>query len=132
HYLYGQSPDLPSFPFCTDEDIFTDPNCVQFDTPSPTPLGAFQIPRYQRLIGLLLHGQVSPAFTRLVLASPGSQLLAYARAGTPDEAITAWIAGLGGIRAPLPAQFAADPVYAAAAGAISASVFRGRHVQPVG
>jgi Met-zincin len=132
HYLYGQSSALPTSPFCNDEDLFTDPNCVQFDPPSPTPLTTFQVPRYRQLLALLFGGSVSPVFTSALLANAGTQLYAYARAGTPAEATVAWQAALDGVRAPLSATQASNPVYAAAADAISAFVYRELYLAPVG
>src|SRR4029077_9494136 len=109
-YLYGQSPDLPTLPFCTDEDTDFDPNCVRFDT-GVTPLTNSQIPRYRQLTGFLFNGQIPPAFTSTVLQTTGPQLLDYARAGTPSEALTAYQAALDGARPPLTAAQVANPVY---------------------
>jgi hypothetical protein len=132
HYLYGQSPDLPTAPFCTDEDLAVDPNCIQADGPSPTPLVDFQIPRYRGVIGQLLGGALPPAFTSFFLSIAGTELYGYARAGTPAEAAAAWQAALDGVRAPLTAAQAGNPIYAAAADALSAFVYRALYVQQAG
>jgi hypothetical protein len=132
HHLYGLSPDLPTLPFCSDESLAFDPNCVTFDPPSPTPLTTFQIPRYRILVGRLLTGVVSPAATRSLLGLSGTQLYAYARAGTASEAAAAWQAALDGVRAPLTAEQLANPVYVAAADAITAFVYRELYLAPIG
>jgi len=131
-YLYGRSTALPTLPFCTDEDSTVDPNCVRFDLASPTPLTAYQIPRYRQVLRLLFTGAVPVQFVSSFLRTYGTPLYAYARAGTPAEAIAAWQAALDGVRAPLTAAQAADPTYAAVADAITAFVYRELYLQPSG
>jgi hypothetical protein len=117
-YLYGQSPTLPTLPFCTDEDTEIDPNCVRFDDPSPTPLIDYQIPQYADFTSALLAGVFPPRLAALIVQFFGAEVLGYARAGTPAEAATAWTAALAGARSPL-----ANPAQAPAADALSAAVF---------
>jgi Met-zincin len=45
-YLYQQSPDLPSQPFCTDDDLGFDPNCMIFDS-GAAPLTDFWAGEYE-------------------------------------------------------------------------------------
>jgi hypothetical protein len=117
-YLYGKSTALPTQPFATDEDTLTDPNAVRFDAPSPTPLVDYQIPQYTSFTSALLAGQFSPQVAPLIVQFFGTEVLAFARAGTAAEAATAWKAALDGARSPL-----ASPAAAAAADALSAAVF---------
>lgn len=117
-YLYGQSPDLPTQPFATDEDTLFDPEAVRFDAPSPAPLTDFQIPQYQDFSAALLAGQFPPVLAAVIVQLFGTEVLGFARAGTASEATAAWSAILAGARSPL-----ADPQSAAAADALSAAVF---------
>ncbi|HRC56361.1 MAG TPA: zinc-dependent metalloprotease [Kofleriaceae bacterium] len=123
-YLYGQTTALPNLPFCTDEQTLTDPNCVRFDDPTPTPLTDYQIPTYSLFSGLMLDGFFSPSVAPLIVQFFGTEVLAYARRGTAAEAAAAWTAMLDGARAPLSAEaLAANPALGAAANALSAAVY---------
>lgn len=95
-YLYGLAPDLPGQPFCTDEDTLFDPNCVRFDSPSPTPLYDYQLPFYTFVGSLFLDGSIPAEFADLYLSFYGLESMGYARAGDPTEAIAAWSALVGG------------------------------------
>lgn len=127
HYLYGMSPSLPAQPFCTDEATQYDPNCVRFDPGTPTPLADYQIPFYQLVTSLILDGSIPAELADLYLAYYGTELVGYARTGTPAEANAAWTALLDGVRAPI-----ADPSHAAGADAISAWLYREVFLQPTG
>lgn len=132
-YLYGQSTALPSLPFCTDEQTLTDPNCVRFDDPTPTPLTDYQIPTYATFAGLLLDGFFSPRVAPLIVQFFGTEVLGFARRGTAADAALAWSAMLDGARAPLPADaLAANPALGPAADALSAAVFSELYVQTTG
>ncbi len=132
-FLYGQATTLPTQPFCTDEDTLSDPNCVRFDPPTATPLTDYQIPLYNLVVSLFTDGQIPAAFADLYFGFYGTELLGYARAGTPAEAAAAWNTALNGLRAPIPAAtLAAKPSYGAAADAISAWIFKELYVQPAG
>jgi uncharacterized protein DUF4953 len=117
-YLYGQSTDLPTQPFATDEDTLVDPDAVRFDAPTPTPLTDYQIPQYGDFEGALLGGQFPPSLAAVIVQLFGTEVLGYARAGSPAQASAAWTAILAGARAPL-----ADPRMAPAADALTAAVF---------
>ncbi|AGC41500.1 hypothetical protein MYSTI_00141 [Myxococcus stipitatus DSM 14675] len=55
-YLYGLAPFLPVQPFCTHEDLGTDPSCNTFDQTSD-PLTGYFLPTYQSLRdGFLISG----------------------------------------------------------------------------
>lgn len=123
-YLYGQSSALPTLPFCTDEQTLTDPNCVRFDDPTPTPLTDYQIPTYALFRDLLLDGVFAPRVASLIVQFFGTEVLGFARRGSAADAALAWSAMLDGARAPLPADaLAANPALGAAADALSAAVF---------
>jgi len=124
-YLYGRSTELPTLPFCTDEDTLVDPNCVRFDIPTPTPLYDYQIPDYVAFASFVLEGFFPPSFADLIVQIFGTELYAYARTGTPTEAADAWSAALEGIRPPF------DP-FATPEGldAMTAAVFREALVAP--
>ncbi|HLL25556.1 MAG TPA: zinc-dependent metalloprotease [Kofleriaceae bacterium] len=126
-FLYGMSTALPAQPFCTDGDTRFDPNCVRFDSGSPTPLYDYQIPFYQLITSMILDGTISLALADLYLDFFGTELVGYARAGTPAEAQAAWAALLDGVRAPL-----ADPATGPGADAISAWLYREVFLQPRG
>jgi hypothetical protein len=129
HYLYGASTDLPAQPFCTDEDTRLDPDCVRFDDPSPNPLVDDRIPIYQLVLSLFFDGSFPLEVADLFLGHYGTQLYAYVRAGTPEQAALAWQAALDGVRVPLPSS---DPQYVAAADTIAAFVYRELFISPVG
>lgn len=118
NYLYGATTELPTQPFATDEDAAFDPNAVRFDNPSPTPLFDYQIPQYTDFTSFLLAGLFPPDLAQLIVQLFGTELIAYARTGTPEEAAAAWTAALDGARAPL-----ADPSIGPAADALAAAVF---------
>jgi Met-zincin len=117
-YLYGQSADLPTQPFATDEDTLFDPNAVRFDAPTPTPLTDFQIPQYTSFTDALFAGVFPPAVSPLIVQFFGTEVLGFARTGTAADASAAWTAILDGARAPL-----ANPSAGPAADALTAAVF---------
>src|SRR5262249_39762665 len=85
-YLYGLSPELPSDPFCTDEDTRTDPDCQQFDA-GADPLHNFWAPAYRQTLDDFLSGR-SPD-------GPGAAqlngILDYVRAGRSSTvSVDAW------------------------------------------
>lgn len=116
-YLYGLTEELPSLPFCTDEQTELDPNCVRFDDPTPTPLTAYQIPIYTDYKDLLLAGAYPPSLAALIVQIFGTEVLGFARRGTTADASAAWTAALAGARAPVPAA------RAAAADALTAAIY---------
>ncbi|MDQ3335651.1 MAG: zinc-dependent metalloprotease [Myxococcota bacterium] len=127
HYLYGMNPALPAQPFCTDDATLYDPNCVRFDPGTPTPLDDYQIPFYQLVTSLILDGSIPAYLTDLYLSFYGTELVGYARTGTPAESTAAWNALLDGVRAPI-----ADPAHGPGADAISAWLYREVFLQPTG
>ncbi len=95
-FLYGMSPNLPSQPFCTDDDTLYDPNCVRFDDPSPTPLYDYQLPWYTYVASMFLDGWLPVDYADLYLGYYGLETMGYARGGDATESITAWSALVGG------------------------------------
>jgi|GEM_PF-3530965 len=124
-YLYSQSPDLPTQPFCTDENVGIDPNCQTFDGPSPTPLYDFQIPSYQEFTPFLLEGDfgTDAQDIQIIMAEIGTQMFDYIRTGTPTDAAAAWEAAMAGVRAPLDPANQLDPIYATVADQMAADAF---------
>jgi hypothetical protein len=126
-YLYGMSPELPAQPFCTDDATLYDPNCVRFDPPTATPLADYQIPFYEFLTGLIFDGSIPGEWAELYLSFFATELVGYARTGTPDEAADAWAALRAGVVPPI-----VDPAQAAGVDAVSAWLYRETFLQPTG
>jgi hypothetical protein len=116
-YLYGLSEQLPTLPFCTDEQTETDPNCVRFDDPTPTPLTDYQVPQYSFYRDLLLAGSFPPSVAPLIVQFFGSEVLGFTRRGTAADTAASWTAMFEGLRTPQPAA------QAPAADALTAAVF---------
>ncbi len=95
-YLYGLSPNLPSQPFCTDDDTLYDPNCVRFDPPTPTPLYDYQLPFYSFVASLFLDGSLPTELADLYLGFYGLESMGYARAGDATDSLAAWSTLVGG------------------------------------
>src|SRR5205823_4268965 len=105
-FLYGLSPNVPTSPFCTDEDTLVDPDCATFDT-GAEPLVDSAGPNYLFFLDAFLGGLTNNA--------PNNSLNgveAFVRAGTEDEALTALQILGSGLFEVDPAQ-AADPDFAA-------------------
>lgn len=116
-YLYGLSQNLPTLPFCTDEQTETDPNCVRFDDPTPTPLTDYQIPLYSEYRDLLLQGYFPPSLASLIVQIFGTEVLGFTRRGTAADTAASWTAVLDGARGTL------TPAQAPAADALTAAIF---------
>ncbi|AFE05484.1 hypothetical protein COCOR_03868 [Corallococcus coralloides DSM 2259] len=116
-YLYGLASTLPSEPFCTDGDLYVDPDCAQRDT-TAAPLELFHGAAYRQQLQLALTtGAALPTSAQL------NGVLAYVRAG-PDMQHALDLA-LEGIRAPLtPQQLASSPTYGIRAEAMARRVFQ--------
>jgi hypothetical protein len=116
-YLYGLSSTLPQEPFCTDSDLYVDPDCAQRDTGS-APLEQFHRVRYQQQLQRALSINAP-----LPTSSQLNGVLAYVRAGQDRK--RALDIALEGVRAPLtPEQLASSPVYGAQADAMARRVFQ--------
>ena len=55
-YLYGLSTELPTQPFCTDEDTLSDPNCAQWDS-GAQPLYDFWAPVMAQAVDQVIAAQ---------------------------------------------------------------------------
>lgn len=75
--LYGISTDLPTDPFCTDQDTAVDPDCTRFDV-GADPLTEFFGPIYLDTVGTFL---TDPTFPYIPGSFVTNSVLAYARAG---------------------------------------------------
>jgi len=130
-YLHGRSPDLPTYPFCTDQDTVRDPECLAFDGPTPAPLTDFHIPVYTATTRQLLDGELPLIVLPQIIHDQGGSLLGFVRAGTPAQAVAAWAAALEGARPPLsPADLANDPGLGPRAEALTAAIFRELLIAP--
>jgi hypothetical protein len=95
-YLYGLSPDLPTEPFCTDDDLSLDPDCRSFDK-GENPFSEFVAPRYRSAIDAFLAGRVSSFVVQRV-----DPVIQYVRQGTlPDGRKAAFDALFAPIKTPL-------------------------------
>jgi hypothetical protein len=131
-YLYQLSSELPSQPFCTDEETEFDPNCAQYDT-GAAPLPDFRLPRYAAELdevfasGLAASNETLPSL---------NGLLAYARDDaddgvvTPLERETALQAAFGRSAVPLAAEDAAQPERVEAANRVAEFVLRRTLLDP--
>ena len=90
--LYGMTTSMPSEPFCTDEDTYSDPHCNQFDYPGD-PLTGSYIPLYQGFLAQFMSGQ-SPSAPNNSL----NNVLKFVRNGTVQEITAAWNATVAGIK----------------------------------
>jgi hypothetical protein len=122
-YLYQLSDELPTQPFCTDEDTLVDPYCVTFDA------GAHPVSDWfaQRLP--IAHDAIfDEAFPVEVLEAVDlNALLGYARdvaVALPEERVAAVGVALGRAAVPLAPADAQNPVAVDAANAIASYVLR--------
>ena len=107
-YLYGLSTDLPTQPFCTDEDTVVDPDCTPYDA-TQDPLNQYYGPQYGLVLGQFLDGTsaVAPNVTL-------NNVLKYVRAGSPAQRLQAWKTALAGLQVPADAsKVASVPGYGA-------------------
>lgn len=117
-YLYGQSPDAPSEPFCTDGEYSYNPDCGLFDTGSD-PLNDYHAPTYSEVEDFLLSYPYDREFIGAIAAYYAQPVLGYVRAGDPVQVATAWATVMDRVAAPLSPALAADPTYAAGADALA-------------
>jgi hypothetical protein len=119
-YLYGLSSTLPQEAFCTDEDLFRDPDCTRYDS-TPVPLEQFYGAMYRDALRASLE-EGGPAPTDAVL----NGVLQYVRGGrTSAELMRAWSIAMEGLQAPIPPEvLAAHPGYGLAADAAARRVIQ--------
>ena len=96
--LYGMTQTPPAEPFCTDEDLATDPHCNQFDYPGD-PMTVTYIPLYQGYLNQFLTGQTPNAPNNSL-----NNVLKFVRNGTDAEMPQAWSAAISAVHAPLTAD----------------------------
>jgi uncharacterized protein DUF4953 len=123
-HLYQLSPDLPSQPFCADEDVSADPSCMVFDS-GAAPLYDLWSPLHTTILDLILDG-VLPLD---VLDAALNELLAFARVGAdggvaPEDGVQALRAALGRVRVPLSDQDRANPDVVDTSNAVAERVIR--------
>ena len=115
-YLYGISKNLPTQPFCTDEDTISDPDCNRFDS-TDAPLTKWFGPAYTNLVQKVLAGTSNTAPNTTL-----NGVLQYVRAGSPAQMQQAWAIATAGIAAPLPSTQTSNSTYAVRADILSRRV----------
>jgi hypothetical protein len=106
-YLYGLSQELPTDPFCTDEEVQLDPNCRRFDK-GVEPFDEWVVPRYRQAIDPFLGGQVNS-----FLLSRTDAVIEYVRRGSiPAGRRAGWEALIAPVKAPLEVPAGAPPDFA--------------------
>lgn len=126
-FLYGLASQPPSEPFCTDEHTRLDPDCNRFDF-GTDPLRDYYGAYYRMLANAFLTGQ-SPRAPNVVL----NGVLQYVRVPSlrpTDTQLPAWNIAVAGVRAPLPADRAANAAYAARADALLTRVISRLFLDP--
>jgi hypothetical protein len=112
-YLYGMSEELPSQPFCTDDDMAFDADCMQFDFGTDPLVEAWE-PRYRQAVSIATQiGTLAPLVSQLEVH--GIPMVSYVRVGGPEKDVQAWNLLTNGFAAPLTDAQRADPAYAAVA-----------------
>jgi hypothetical protein len=132
-YLYQLSPDLPTLPFCTDDDTVLDPLCLRFDS-GKDPLRGWYAPLEALVIDLVFDGVFGPEALDFV---PLNEVLGFARDGAdssfvpPEDRSEALRIALGRAAVPLAAEDAANPAAVAAANGLAEYVIRRAALDPV-
>ncbi|MCP3162763.1 zinc-dependent metalloprotease [Myxococcus qinghaiensis] len=100
-YLYGLSPDLPTYPFCTDPDTRVDPTCNRYDR-FDEPLTKFYVPALHQALAQLMAA--SPAtYPRLayLFNTNANSVFQFVRAGSASTQLLAYQLALQTVRPPL-------------------------------
>jgi hypothetical protein len=132
-YLYQQTPDLPSEPFCTDQDTAIDPTCIRFDS-GADPLHEWAAPGHEFVLDLIFDGLLPVDILDVAYLNP---LLGFARDALdspfvpPADRAEAIALALGRSAVPLAAEDAADPAKVDSANAIAEFVIRRIVLDPV-
>jgi hypothetical protein len=109
-YLYGISPALPDYPFCTDQDTLTDPDCARFDR-SSDPLHLYWAPSYRSRAAAFL-AKLDVNLLTSIANNELPALLGYAQRGaTAQQRLDGLDAVLDPIKAPVPPDKLAVPGY---------------------
>jgi hypothetical protein len=127
HYLYGQSAQLPSQPFCTDDEFVQSPLCNTYDF-GADPLHDAVAPGYHALVTLLLDGSGPlDAYPAYAVNAYLNAVLAFARdPGTidPAERTDAITIALERTGVPMSAADRASPTVVARANDWAATILR--------
>jgi hypothetical protein len=133
HYLYQQSSELPTQPFCTDEDTALDPLCVRFDS-GADPLRDWFLPRTTAVIDAVFDQGLPVETLELVNINA---LLGYARDGVDssfvpvDDRSEALRIALGRASVPLDGADAATPTAVEAANTVAEYIIRRVALDPI-
>jgi hypothetical protein len=124
-YLYGLSNQLPTDPFCTDEETVVDPLCATFDI-TPDPLGQGYGPQYATVVSQFLSGQAPNAPNRTL-----NNMLKFVRAGADSMTRTrAFGLVMNGFAVPLSAMNAGNATYARNADRLTNLVLSRMYLDP--
>jgi hypothetical protein len=128
-YLYGLSPDLPSQPFCTDQDTVLDPNCTVFDSKA-NPLSEWWQPQYAAGSAQIL----SLGLPVSLLESVGlNEILGYARDASfvaSSERVAGLHVALGPVEVPFAEEHLEEPVFIATTNLMADFVLRRAVLDP--
>lgn len=108
-YLYGLSPDLPTDPFCTDDNVGADPDCQRFDT-GADPFAEHWTPRWQLLRTYFTRYGADASYLPY-LSSYAGGMFDYAQNGDYAQGNRALDEMLADIGAPLDPALLADPSF---------------------
>jgi hypothetical protein len=131
-YLYQLSPDLPTQPFCTDDELSLDPTCAYFDA-GADPLRDWFVPQYSTILDLIF--ELSAPAEALEFGDL-NRLLSFARDGVSSSFVPAQDralalrAALGRASVPLAEDDAADPAAVETANAVAEYVIRRLAIDP--
>jgi hypothetical protein len=132
-YLYQQTTELPSEPFCTDQDVAIDPTCMVFDG-GADPLHEWAAPGHELVLDLIFDGLLPVDILDVAYLNP---LLGFARDALdspfvpPSARAEAIDLALGRSAAPLAPEDAADPAKVDIANAVAEFVIRRIVLDPV-
>ncbi|MBU8897093.1 zinc-dependent metalloprotease [Corallococcus sp. M34] len=98
--LYGLSSDLPTYPFCTDEDTELDPYCLPYDR-YDDPLTYWVGPYHQLVLDLILTGSASYADLADAFDYYGNREFGFIRAGDAGTQAYAYDIAMAQVRPPL-------------------------------
>ncbi len=106
-YLYGLSPELPTQPFCTDEDVGVIPECQRFDT-GADPFATTYQPDYEWIRDYFTRFGLPEQFL-WALEAYGRPVYDFAANGDGAQAERGWELLMLDVGAPIAAATLADP-----------------------
>jgi hypothetical protein len=128
-YLYGLSSQLPTGPFCTDEDRRTDPYCTTYDRTSE-PITAYHGPVYQQARDFMLNSPLPWSRFVYYFVYQVHPLLNFVRVASPQDQVTAYNLAMEDVRPPLVIPPGASASYAARADEFVRRIFARLYLDP--